>query len=258
LHLISCYGITTGNLLDCQVHDELFGVVPPPDDLTNSGFHQQHVGSHPLVDLSTGASGFFCLLCTDFNPNLLIIQTNTNSATAVIRHSVPQFAGRIQVKLSIIPPFGWVCLIDCNFDFVEEVGVDGLSELPFPGPNLSYQNSRAPDTRHPKGSSGTSDTLIGTAAIAQGYLYKTGAGLKINDLSLPSGGKFDLGGAYQENDAHVSHRAGKDVDIGKVDLAGKSIDCFKSKDLQQLLTANGVGKVRLCEPPPGAYHIRFN
>jgi len=258
LHIISCYDMFTGNLLDCRVFDELVGIVPPPN-LTNSGFHQQHVGSHPLVDLSTGASGFVCLLCTDLNPNNpLIIETNTDSATAVIRHSVPQFAGRLQVKLFITPPPGWSCLTDCIFDFVEEVGVDGLSELPFPGPNLSYDNSRAPDTRHPIGSSGTSDTLIGTAAIAQGYLSKKGAGLKINDLSLPRGGKFDLGGAYGENDKHASHRTGKDVDIGKVNLAGTSIDCFKSKDLQQLLTANGVGRVRLCEAPPGAYHIRFD
>lgn len=138
--------------------------------------------------------------------------------------------------------------------------MDGLSELPFPGPNLSYQNSRAPnDTRHPKGSSGTSDTLIGIAAIAQSYLDKKGAGLRINDLSLPRGGKFDLGGAYQENDpAHVSHRTGKDVDIGHVDLAGKSTNCFAGKDMQQILTENGVGPIRLCETTPGgAYHVRF-
>lgn len=82
LHIFSCYDIITGNLLNCQVYDELLGIVPPPN-LTNSGFHQ-HGGSHPLVDMSTGASGFFCLLCTDLNPNPLIIQANTNSSYAVI------------------------------------------------------------------------------------------------------------------------------------------------------------------------------
>jgi hypothetical protein len=253
LHIFYCYDIFTLNPLDCHVYDELVSIVPPPN-LTNNGFHQ-HGGSHPLVDLSTGASGFFCVMCTDLNPAPLIVQTKTNEATAVVLHSIPQFAGRIQVKVTITPPSGWSCLTDCIFDFVEEVGVDGLSELPFPGPNLSYQNSRAPDTFHPQGSSGTSETLTGIARIALGYQSKKGAGLKINDLSLPRGGKFDLGANYSENSPHASHRTGKDVDIGKVDLAGNLTNCFSDKNLQQILKANGVG-FTLCHS--SHTHVRFN
>jgi hypothetical protein len=255
-HIFSCYDISSGDLLNCQIFDELVG--PSPDPANSAG--HTHGGTFPLTDGSVGANGFICLSCTDFNNDPFIVQTFTNSSTAVILHAVPQFAGNVQVRGSSVPPPGWVCITSCNFQFVVPIGVDGLSTLPFPGPNLSYDNSRTmPDPLHPNGSSGTSDTLIGIAAIAQGYLYKTGVGLKINDLSLPRGGKFDLGGAYAENDAHASHREGKDVDIGKVNLAGTSIDCFRnSKDLQQLLTANGVGPVRLCEGQGGAYHIRFN
>ena len=136
--------------------------------------------------------------------------------------------------------------------------MDGLSELPFPGPNLSYRNSRALDTFHPQGSSGTSDTLIGIARIALGYQNKKGAGLNINDLSLPRGGKFDLGGNYSENtqnNPHASHRTGNDVDIGKVDLAGNLTNCFRDKDMQQILKENHVG-FRLCHP--SHIHVRFN
>ena len=195
LHFIYCYDAVTEDPLNCQVFDRLVGLVPPPTVAANTGGHLQHAAPAPLIYNNVGQFGFICLVCTDSNPDPLIIQAFTNRATAVIRHQVPQFAGRIQVQLTITPPSGWSCLVSCNFDFVEEIGVDGLSELPFPGPNLSYRNSRAPgDTFHPQGSSGTSDTLTGTAAIAQGYLDKKGAGLNINDLSLPRGGKFDLGG----------------------------------------------------------------
>ncbi len=155
-------------------------------------------------------------------------------------------------------PDGWFCITTCNFSLVEEIGVDGLSELPFPGPDGSYINSRqpVPDTRHPQGSSGTSKALTGTAAIAEAYLKKNGVGLRINDISLPHGGKFDIHSAYNESDDHISHRRGQDVDIGLTDIGGRSLQCSANKDLQQIARANGVIYYR-CEGAGGAYHVQF-
>ena len=82
--------------------------------------------------------------------------------------------------------------------------------------------------------------------------------MKINDLSLPRGGKFDLGGNYSENtqnNPHASHRTGNDVDIGKVDLAGNLTNCFRDEDMQQILKENQVGFM-LCHS--SHTHIRFN
>jgi hypothetical protein len=260
LHIFSCYDTSTGDLLNCQVRDQLAGLVPPPTDAANTGGHLNHSKPAPLTDGNAGAHGFECVACPDYNTeDLLMVETVTNSTVAVILHQVPQFAGRLQVKVSIIPPSGWSCLTDCNFDFVEEIAVDGLSELLFPGPDGSYINSRqpVPDPLHPKGSSGTRKAITGTAAIAQGYLKKNGVGLRINDISLPGGGKFDIHGAYNEADDHQAHRRGQDVDIGLTDIGGKSIQCTTNKDLQQLARANGV-IFYLCEGPGKAYHIQFN
>jgi hypothetical protein len=184
------------------------------------------------------------------------VDTFTGNSAAIVRHQVPQFSERIQVEGFSLPPFGWVCIGSCNFSFVEEIGVDGLAELPFPGPDGSYVNSRRPDPLHPQGSSGTSKALTGTAAIAQAYLRKTGTGLRINDISLPRGGKFDLQGAYGESDDHVSHRRGQDVDIGLTDISGRSIRCETNKELQEIARANGV-IYRICEGPGKAYHVQF-
>lgn len=255
LHIFSCYDIITGNKLDCQVYDELVGVVSSSGNpLVNAGFHAAHQGSHPLVDKSTGASGFFCLLCTDFNQDPLIVQTKTNSASAVVFHSVPQFAGRVQVKATITPPPGWSCLTDCNFDFVEEVGVDGLSELEVIGVN--HQIIRDGTSTHPIGASGTSDALNRVRVFAHAYKTTTNNGLSVNDLSLPRGGKFDLHNAYDEADKeHIEHRRGTDFDINSQDLGGQNINCLLHNDLQTALKKLGVRK-KVCHST-GAYHVGF-
>ena len=236
--------------------DALVGVVSSSGNpLVNAGFHAEHQGSHPLVDLSTGASGFFCLLCIDLNPDPLIIQTNTNSATAVIRHSVPQFAGRIQVKVTITPPSGWSCLTDYNFDFVEEVGVDGLSELEEIGAN--HEVIRGDIPKHPFGASGTSDALNHLRTFALIYKLLTGNKVSINDLSLPRGGKYDVAAGYNEGGKHIAHRLGRDADFNHLDVAGKDINCFTDV-LMQLALATVGATHKLCHTDiGGSYHAQF-
>ena len=252
-HFFSCYDISSGDLLNCHVFDELVGIFP--GNPANSGGHT-HGGTFPLTDLSVGPNGgFVCLSCSDFNNDPFIVQAFTNNSTAVILHTIPQFAGNIEVRGTVTFPPGWSCVTSCNFQFVVPVGVDGLSDLP-PGQNYAVIRSPSSVSLHPQGTAGASDTLLYTAGIAQGYFQITGRGLSINDLSLPRGGKFDIAGNFSESGAHSSHRTGKDVDFNSTDLGGQTTSCFTDKQFQQLLIANNVG-FKDCHTG-GAYHVRFN
>lgn len=246
-HIFSCYDIHTGNLLNCHVLDEL---VPPVSNPAHP-----HSGTFPLTDLSVGANGFVRLSCTDFNSDPFIVQTFTNGSTALVLHTIPQFSGIIRVRGSVTPPPGWSCVTTCNFLFTEDIGVDGLSDLP-PGPHYAVIRSPSSLNLHPHGSAGTSDTLLKTISIAQAYALMTGRGLSINDLSLPRGGKFDLSGIYNEDGEHSSHRTGKDVDFNSTDLGGQTTNCLIDKQFQQILDANHVS-FRTCHTG-GAYHVRFH
>lgn len=105
LHTFSCFDVNTGSLLNCQVFDELVGILPPASDPAHRGGHT-HGGIFPLTDLSVGSNGFVCLLCTDFNQDPFIVQAFTNSSTAVVLHTIPQFSGRLQVQGFLSPPAG--------------------------------------------------------------------------------------------------------------------------------------------------------
>lgn len=50
-HILSCYDLGTGALLNCRVLDELVGIDPPPGEPANNGGHT-HGGTFPLIDLS--------------------------------------------------------------------------------------------------------------------------------------------------------------------------------------------------------------
>lgn len=255
LHIFSCYSALDGKLLDCRVRD---GLNPPDNDPENKGGHT-HSGTFPLIDLSQGAAkGLECIACTDLNPqDPHVVEVQTGESAAVIVHRIPQFAGRIPVRGFSIPPPGWVCITTCNFSFTEDIGVDGLGDLPLEGD--FYRVLRSPNSvgLHQRGAAGTSDAISGVSAIAQDYFSVAGQGLSVNDLSLPRGGKFDLAAGYNENGAHASHRIGKDADFNSTDLGGRPINCLTDKRYQAILDAHNVG-FRICHVDTGgSYHVRF-
>lgn len=233
------------------------GLNPPDNDPASQGGHT-HSGTFPLSDLSQGAAnGFVCIACTDSNPDPYAVHTQTEGTVAVILHRIPQFAGRILVTGFIIPPPGWVCITPCNFNFTEDIGVDGLGDLPLEGDFYRVIRSPASVGLHKRGVSGTSDAVSGVSAIAQDYFYVSGQGLSVNDLSLPRGGKFDLAAGYTEGGEHASHRLGKDADFNSTDLGGRSTSCFTDKRYQAILDRHNVG-YRICHVDKGGgYHARF-
>ena len=234
------------------------GLNPSDNDPANKGGHT-HTGTFPLTDMSQGpAKGLECIACTDSNlQDPHVVETQTGGTVAVIMHRIPQFAGRIPVSGFVIPPPGWVCITTCNFSFTEDIGVDGLGDLPLEGDFYRVIRSPASVGLHKRGVSGTSDAVSGVSAIAQDYFYVSGQGLSVNDLSLPQGGKFDLAAGYNEGGEHASHRLGKDADFNSTDLGGRSTSCFTDKRYQAILDRHNVG-YRICHVDKGGgYHARF-
>lgn len=74
--------------------------------------------------------------------------------------------------------------------------------------------------------------------------------LKVNDMSLPFGGVFDLNGQLNVAGGHVSHETGIDVDIETADTAGKAV---KRRFLTK--TACWLGGRPIPEP---TIHYRFD
>ncbi len=235
--------------------DQLAGLLPPLTDETNTGFHLNHTRPAPLTDGNAGAHGFKCVACPDSNPDPFTVETFTDSTVAVVLHQVPQFAGRIQVKVSITPPDGWSCITTCNFQFVEEIAVDGLSQIEASGPN--HLVIRGGSTTHPLGTSATPETLNLAREFAWMYKLVTGNGISYNDFSLPYGGKFDLANGYVEDDDHQGHRRGTQFDINSQDLGGKSIGCLNDQSLRYALAIIGASaRGSICHAT-GAYHVQF-
>lgn len=174
----------------------------------------------------------------------------------MVAHQVPQFAGRIQVQQDVTPPLGWFCITSCTFKFVEEIAVDGLSQIELVGPN--HEVRRGGRTTHPLGESGTPEALDNARELAWIYKLVTGNGISYNDFSLPFGGKFDLANTYDDQDPHhKGHRRGTQFDINSQDLGGQSIGCLNDLELQFALAFIGAGRGSLCHVDTGAYHVQF-
>ena len=85
-------------------------------------------------------------------------------------------------------------------------------------------------TLHPDNHWGTEDTLNNIQLVALDFFEASDASLRINDMSLPLGGMFDICGTWNPSDTcppvtprdkgHVSHRKGTSVDIGRTACKG--------------------------------------
>ena len=79
--------------------------------------------------------------------------------------------------------------------------------------------------------------------------------VSLNDLSLPMGGKFDIGAGWNvPNNQHYYHRTGKSVDINNVDSAFKKSKRWTSmgRRLKELMIAHGGAEI-----VEGPIHFEF-
>lgn len=159
----------------------------------------------------------------------------------LITHGIPQASGKIVKKLVIYAPppnwtAGWWCYFGCDLTYtyidIFNVEVPGLKYLPDAGPADFYVKVRGGAGTHPEAYYGTGFTVQTLQLIAQNYWVLSGSKLSINDMSLPSGGMFDLNSAWFVNsnvgNGHLSHRTGTDADINQDNL-----ECTKDKNLRQ-------------------------
>ena len=87
--------------------------------------------------------------------------------------------------------------------------------------------------------------------VANAYFMEFGAVLSINDISLPTGGMFDINQNWVPD--HYEHRIGITADIGTPPF--RNVTFLKSMLLQEGIT----GRLTI-HPPPGPpahhWHIR--
>jgi hypothetical protein len=116
------------------------------------------------------------------------------------------------------------------------VGWPGLSELPFGSTYFVTGEDTEIGKRHRHSHFGTSELLTNIQAVADAYWVETNEKLGINDMSLQSGGLFDLCGNWTDNPGHKLHRVGASVDIDHCAYISKDLqgDPLKCKILNRL------------------------
>ena len=68
-------------------------------------------------------------------------------------------------------------------------------------------------TTHPDSHWGTPGVVAALMALGDSVQRRFGRGIAVNDMSLPSGGKFDLNNGYDPSGAHDEHRVGTSTDL---------------------------------------------
>lgn len=149
------------------------------------------------------------------------------------------------------------------------VRVPGLVEL---GEGEGYDLMPQPDKGHPYNHFGKLDTFTVLWDIAAVYFETENSTLRINDISLPEGGAFDICGKWDpkltcdtyKKGGHNTHRLGEDVDVDDITTEKKTVteDSLKKiiKDLELDVTVKDEGnhfhlsilsiKAKKVTPPP--------
>ncbi len=139
--------------------------------------------------------------------------------------------------------------------FAPSVAVGGRNE--HHGPN-DKGFPVSPDNNHWV-SLGTSITM---SYLMEAYYRDYGAGLYVNDGSLPFGGKFDVDGSWTIARGHSLHRRGIDVDIRLYDTANTAANETVAKNINKLVYKEKWLKKRLFGEVHGSggdrhWHIYF-
>jgi murein endopeptidase len=99
----------------------------------------------------------------------------------------------------------------------------------YPGQYILYGQTNT----HPNSHYASFSTIYALQKIARDYalIPRSGDVLRINDISLPSGGVFDLCGTFDPatscagyKGGHRSHACGTDIDVATTGLLGKRIN----------------------------------
>ena len=132
---IGCYDAWSGRYLNCEFIYKVIGLKEPyigtcKECMENNGGHCHDYDGHPLIDPPGGKVEF---AGTDEDNTPLGVKGQTQYQRAVIRHRMPQVAGRIVTETTITAPSGWRCLCCCftsnssKYEYTLDVSKGGRS-----------------------------------------------------------------------------------------------------------------------------------
>jgi hypothetical protein len=183
--------------------------------LVDSGGHS-HGGTRPLGKYQRKSGNNWVTADT------LRLQTDS-AGTLVFRYLASRFGGIEEVKAIEAASIGTgaenkatklvktrVHQLSLLPEGTNYVKVGGKCEHRGPRVDNQFPNCRTPDNNHY-----CTGTLAGAIPVlADSFAAKySGYCIRVNDMSLPLGGKFEIAGTYQYGGSHAEHRVGCNADI---------------------------------------------
>ncbi|MDX2039867.1 MAG: hypothetical protein SF097_01400 [Acidobacteriota bacterium] len=188
----------------------------------NVGGHIDHTGVRPVGTLSQSSG------------------TTNQSGIFTAVYTASQFSGVHRIRATVN-------------SVTKEVGIgifiNGLQELPA-GTNYDKVGQTA---THPFNHWGTAIAVANLPPIADDYkaAYPGSANLRFNDMSLVSGGRFEIDGNWVDT-SHAEHRVGRNCDIGS-----SNVPTNRWATLNQIFFNNEVISVNNETACCNHWHVRF-
>ncbi len=108
-------------------------------------------------------------------------------------------------------------------------------------------------TTHPDSHWGTPGMVAALLALGDSVQGRFGRGIAVNDMSLPSGGKFDLNNGYGPSGTHGEHRVGTSTDLRTNDFIPSQLK-FVKRTWERL---GGTVHDETDNPKGPHFHLRF-
>lgn len=190
-----------------------------------SGGHN-HNGASALKSLPEELMGRFTNLSNSETANGKITAVTDSTGIILLRYNASEFGGKINFKAQVtlgeetIETMKQLTKEVPNLEPLREGDhykkVGGVPNHHGPRVDGQFPNSRTPDNNH-YGTRAFVDSLISVAntwhelVTNDETMDDRQTPLNINDMSLPNGGLFDIGGRWSPS--HDYHRIGRDADI---------------------------------------------
>jgi hypothetical protein len=197
-------------------------VVATEEGEFDAGGHVSHAGVRPVGTLSRSSG------------------TTDQNGQFTATYTAPVFGGGHMIRATM-------------YGVTKEVGIgvfiDGLSLL---GAGDDY-DLVGETTTHPINHFGTATAIANLPLIASDYLamFPGSAKLRLNDMSVSQGGKFEIAGDWG-NGSHAEHRVGRNCDIGS-----SNVPTNRWAALNQIFFNNNVISVNDETASANHWHVRF-